>query len=179
MTENAIVTPKVKDKGLQERICVKAVELAAEHGSVSSDDIRDHMTFDEKTDKRVIGSALAFLSRYKVVSKVGICASKEKTSGSRAITVFGLTKGWRDAFARLPTYEMPASFLGLEAKTTVGSSEDMDATPHVEALLAALDYVAPETGAMGAWQLKGEHAEAVSKARDWLKSIKVATENNG
>jgi hypothetical protein len=131
------------DLANMERICQAAVALAAFNGGVSTDDIRG--TIEILEDKRVIGSALSYLSRNDVLTIVGNKSSTQEKSNSRPVSVFALTNEWRGNYLQnLEEFKAPAWMLDLVPKVTVTPGQD--AVTIIESLLAIVSKLAALQG---------------------------------
>jgi hypothetical protein len=86
-----------------ESLCIAAVKIAGERGTVTADDIRDAVTITR--DKRILGIALGRLKVCNVIYVVGYQATAEKASHGRPVFIFALTPHWKTGWPS--NYMMP------------------------------------------------------------------------
>ena len=107
------------------RLCLAAVRVAAEKGSVTADDLRCVELKDENRDKRIFGGALAYLMRAGVLVTVGTTKTQERGSNSRPIGVYALTPDWRSQWLKKDGLPPVSEVVDLQAPRTVAASRQV------------------------------------------------------
>lgn len=100
------------------RLYLAAVRVAAEHGRVTADDLREVELTNPGRDKRIFGSAIGQLKRKGILIVTGHTSTAKKESHGRPIFAFALTPDWRARWLKDDKLPVPDVLVNLNTPFT-------------------------------------------------------------